>query len=262
MDGVDKIIEAGGLIGNAKTAPGGIIPYAVVPESARVEDLEHLLPAPTRVSGNVTAKSVDTFCVYTNRYKTENTAIFGDHQGFILIGIIDYHPVAAAAWASHRLTYEAPRSIEWETWTGSNKKTMAQADFAQFIEDNVVDIRSPAGAAVLEVARGLQAKKSVQFASAIRLSDGAQEFTYSETIDGTTSKGKVRIPEEFSLGIPVFFGGPAYEVRARLRYRIKDGALSLWYDLYRPEHIEKDAFGAICAEVAEKTSIAVWQGTP
>lgn len=262
MGGLDKVIEAGGLIGDAKTAPDGVIPYAVVPEGATVEDLERLLPAPVRPRSDVTAKSTDTLSAYINRYKTENTVIFGDQQDFKLVGIIDYHPVKGAAWASHRAHYAAPRSLEWQTWRGAHKKSMSQADFAQFIEDNIVDIRAPAGAEILEVSRSLQAKKSVEFASAIRLADGAQEFTYSETVNGTTSKGKVKVPEEFTLGIPVFFGGPLYEVRARLRYRINEGKLALWYDLYRPEHIEQDAFEAICTDVAEKTGIDVWQGTP
>lgn len=262
MDGLDKIIEAGSLIAEAKTAPGGVIPYAIVPEGAAVEDLERLLPAPARPREQVTAKSVDTLCAYVNRYKTGDTVVFGDREDSQVVGIIDYHPVNGAAWAEHRVHYTAPRSLEWETWREKNKKPMSQADFAQFIEDNVVDIRHPAGADMLEVSRNLQAKKSVQFGSAIRLADGAQEFTYNETIDGTSAKGKIKVAEEFTLGIPVFFGGPAYEVRARFRYRINDGKLSLWYDLYRPEHIEKDAFEAVCAEIADKTTIAVWQGTP
>ncbi|MGE5151190.1 MAG: DUF2303 family protein [Rhodospirillaceae bacterium] len=262
MDGLDKIIEAGQALADAKSVPGGTIPYAVVPVGAHIEELERLLPAPARARAAVTAKSAATFNAYVVAFKTSATAIFADQEEFTLVGVIDYHLPETPAWGSHRVTYAAPRSLEWQTWRGSSGKKMAQADFARFIEDNVVDIRSPAGADVLEVARGLQAQKSVQFVSAIRLSDGAQEFTYSEAVAGSTSKGKIKVPEEFKLGIPVFLGGDAYEVTARLRYRINDGQLLLWYEIYRPEYIERDAFETVCDAANKATAIAVWQGSP
>ena len=261
-DGMGEIVRAGQLIGDAKEIAGGAIPYAVVPDGASVEDLEKLLPAPVRSRASVTAKSAETLAAYIVRFKTKATAVFADQEKFSIVGIIDYHTPDAPAFREHRITYAAPRSLEWATWRTASGRKMAQADFAQFVEDNVVDIRSPAGADVLEVARGLQAKKAVSFASAIRLSDGSQEFTYNETVQGTTAKGKLKVPEEFTLGIPVFFGGDLYEVKARLRYRINDGQLALWYELYRPEHIEKDAFEAVCERVNEATGVAVWQGVP
>lgn len=261
-DGMGEIVRAGQLIGDAKTVDGGVIPYAVVPDAAKVEDLERLLPTPARARASVTAKSAETLAAYIVRFRTEATAIFADQQKFEIVGIIDYHTPDAPAFREHRVSYAAPRSLEWATWRTASGRKMSQADFAQFIEDNVVDIRSPAGADVLEVARDLQAKKAVSFSSAIRLSDGSQEFTYNETVQGTTAKGKLKVPEEFTLGIPVFFGGELYEVKARLRYRIEGGVLHLWYELYRPEHIEKDAFEAVCEQVNEATEIAVWQGVP
>lgn len=254
------ILNAGGSLGEAKAVNGGAVPYAVIPEGAAVEDLERLLPAPVRARAEVTAKSEATFSAYVNRFKGENTSIFADQQAFSLVGVIDYHGPTAAAWCDHRVSYSAPRSLEWQTWRTSSGKRMAQPDFAQFIEDNVVDIRSPAGADVLEVARSLQAKKAVEFVSAIRLADGSQQFTYNETVDGSAAKGTLKIPEEFKLGIPVFFGGESYEVTARLRYRIAEGKLQMWYELYRPEHIEQDAFGHVCAGVAEATAITIWEG--
>lgn len=261
-EGYEAVVRAGTLIADPKEAPGGIIPYAVVPNDAEINDLEHLLPHPVRARAEVTAKSSDTFAAYMNRFKSEPSAIFADAESFSLVGILDYHAPEEAAFREHRVCYMAPRSLEWKTWRGASGKKMTQAEFAQFVEDNVIDIRSPAGAAVLEVSRNLQAKKKVEFGSAIRLADGAQQFSYSETVDGTTAKGSIKVPEEFMLGIPVFLGGEPYDVRARLRYRIDSGNLQLWYELYRPEYIERDAFNAICDEVNTATRIVIWQGIP
>ncbi len=188
--------------------------------------------------------------------------IFADLAQFMVLGILDYHKPEDPSWCEHRITYTAPRSPEWATWTGRNAKPMGQSDFAQFIEDNIVDIRTPPGAEMLEISRNLQAKKQVAFSSAIRLADGSQEFTYAEEVQGSSSKGKFAIPEKFTLGIPVFRGDQPYEVTARLRYRIDGGKLQLWYDLYRHKEIEKDAFDAIVGLIAEETAVEIWQGTP
>lgn len=260
--GLSAVIEAGKLIGLPKTIECGVIPYAVVPKGAALESLEDYLERPARARGQITAQSAETFSDYINRFKMDATVIFACQDAFVLTGVIDWHTPGSAAFCEHRVSYSCPRSLEWETWRGAHGKRMSQSDFAQFIEDNVVDVRAPTGADILEVSRNLQAKKKVEFSSALRLSDGSQQFTYAEIIDGTTSKGSIKVPEEFTLGIPVFLNGPLYEVRARLRYRIEGGNLQLWYELYRPEHIERDAFKAVCDDVNTATGITIWLGIP
>jgi uncharacterized protein YfdQ (DUF2303 family) len=254
------VLDAGSALGTPKTVGAG--QYAVVPGGWCIEDLDGYLERPRRAEADVAAKSAETFSAYLLRFKTDATAVFADQQAFKVVGIIDYHAPDAPAFRKHRVSYAAPRSLEWATWRASSGKKMPQADFAQFIEDNVVDIRTPAGADMLEVSRNLQAKKKVEFGSAIRLADGAQQFSYSETVDGSTAKGTIKVPEVFVLGIPVFFGGELYEVTARLRYRITEGQLALWYELYRPEHIEKDAFEGVCDDINKATELAIWQGAP
>lgn len=259
----EAIIEAGKLIGEPKTvASDNPHAYAVIPSNAQIEDLEEYAEAPRRARAEVAAHDPETFGAYFNRFKTADSVILADQDKFTIVGIIDYHPKDGAAFREHRVSYEAPRSLEWKTWRTASGKRMAQEEFAQFIEDNVVDIRTPAGADVLEISRNLQANKKVAFSSAIRLADGQQQFTYEEVIDGSTSKGKIKVPETFVLGIPVFFGGELYEVTARLRYRIDNGKLALWYELYRPEYIEKDAFEAVLVGVGTVTETAVWHGRP
>ena len=171
-------------------------------------------------------------------------------------------PGDQAAFAEHRVVYDAPRSDEWEIWTKADGVAMPQADFSRFIEDNVKDIREPAGADVLEVARQLEVKKKVEFASAQRLSDGQREFTYNEEIDGTSRRGQMQIPEEFQLGIPVFLDGELYAVTARLRYRINEGTLRLWYDLLNPHEVERDAFGVIVEKIRDAVETPVLMASP
>lgn len=254
----DVIIKAGSAIGEPKTIGEGR--YAVVPEGYETEDLEKYLAAPLRARGTVTAHTVPTFTDYFNRFKTAESAIFADQDKARVVGVLDYHGPGKPAFREHSVAYTAPKSKEWQTWRAADGKKMQQADFAVFIENNVIDIRQPTGADVLEVSRSLQATKNVTFNSAIRLADGSQQLTYSETVDGSTKQNNVKVPETFILGVPVYFGGILYEVTARLRYRIHEGKLLMWFDLFRPEHIEQDAFAQVVEEVAKGTTSTVWMG--
>lgn len=258
---LSAVIEAGKRIGDPKLVEGGGA-YTILGTGDQVHDLEHLLDTPRRVQSSVTAHDPDTFVAYFNAFKFPGeSVIFADRDNVQLIGVIDYHH-ESPAWCSHQVIYTAPHSPEWLTWTGKHGRSMTQPDFAQFIENNVDDIREPSGAEMLEVSRSLQAKKSVDFSSAIRLATGEQEFTYAETIQGSAGKGKLKVPEVFKLGIPVFVNDAPYEVTARLRYRINEGKLSLWYDLLRHPQIEVDAFMTIIGTVATATAVAIWHGRP
>lgn len=267
------IIAAGTAMAGPFQAKEGGVPVIVVPEGYKVEDIERYLDFPARARGIIKAETPDAFIAYFNRFADETedgkddpdgcSMVFARSGDFLVKGIIDWHvPHDQPGFAEHRVTYEAPRSDEWKIWTAMNGTAMPQADFSRFIEDNVKDIREPAGADVLEVARQMEVKKNVEFASAERLSDGQREFTYNETVEGSTRRGQLKIPEEFKLGIPVFIDGPAYEVTARLRYRINGGQLSLWYDLFRPHEIERDAFGEVVKKIDDGISVDVLMGMP
>ena len=238
--------------------------FMVVPEGYKLEDIEKFMPAPARARGTITAETPEAFIAYYNRFVDEEASmVFACTETFTATGIIDWHePEGDPGFAEHRVVYKAPRSDEWEIWTEANKTAMTQTEFSQFIEDNVKDIRSPAGADVLEVARQLEVKKKVEFASAERLSDGQREFTYNEEVEGSTRRGQMKIPEEFKLGIPVFINGALYEVIARLRYRIDGGQLRLWYDLLRPHEIERDAFGVVVEKIDGEVNTPVIMASP
>ena len=132
---------------------------------------------------------------------------------------------------------------------------MSQEQFAHFIEQNLVDIVEPVSAEMLEISRSLIAKKSASFSSAIRLSDGSHQFSYDEDIKGSTKSGNLAVPETFKIGIPVFLNGTGYAIEARLRYRIKDQSLEMWYELIRPHDVFEDAFNAIHAEISKETGM-------
>ncbi len=167
-----------------------------------------------------------------------------------------------AGWQDHSAKYSCPLSPEWKTWTASSGKQMSQADFAAFIENNLPDIAKLPAADMLEISRSLEAKKKVNFASGIRLSNGQNELTYEEEITGTAQKGQLNVPEEFTIGIAVLEGGVSYAVQARLRYRIADsGKLTMWFELIRPHKVVEDAAREVWAQIEAGTELAVFNGS-
>ncbi|HWH83200.1 MAG TPA: DUF2303 family protein [Burkholderiaceae bacterium] len=237
------------------------IPFVVVPEGYEVHDLERLFPVPARKKGTIEFRDAGSFCravkdsaeggatkLYGNPRTPSFKAVFNDHG-------------SEPGWQDHIATYACPLSIEWKTWMGNNKKQVNQEVFAQFIEDNSPDCAVPSAADMIEISRTLEAKKKVNFASGIRLSNGQTELTYEEEVTGTAAKGRLTIPEIFTLGIPVLEGGPRYAVEARLRYRIADGGkLTLWYDLLRPHKVLEDAAAEVWKLIEDTTGFKVLNG--
>jgi uncharacterized protein YfdQ (DUF2303 family) len=259
-DNIQAALNAGTALAGHREIDG--FPYVVLPEGYALHDAEKFLASPTRKRGTVTLNDVASFVEYVNVQKGETTRLYGQFQPPAFLAVFnDYGD--DPAWKDYRASYACPLSPEWKAWLGSSGRQMGQADFAAFIENNLPDIAVPPAADMLEISRSLEAKKKVNFASGIRLSNGQNELTYEEHISGTAAKGKLQVPEEFTLGIPVLEGGQRYAVQARLRYRIADGgSLSMWYELIRPHKIIEDAVSAVWNEIAEKTELRVFNGKP
>ena len=262
-----KLVELAAGLSEATVAdtmgPAGQAPFITLPPNWKAHTLEHTLPEPLRKRARVTMDDTTSFVRYFNTHSNENSALYGRLNPPQFLAVIDDNGQQRAGWREHTVTYACPLSTEWETWTAKNKKQMSQTDFAQFIEDNLPDIVSPDSATMLEVSRSLEAKKKVSFASGIRLSNGEVQFRYEEEISGAVSKGQLTVPETFTLGIPVFNGGPLYSVEARLRYRIADsGTLAMWYDLVRPHKVLEHSAKEVWARIETDTATPILRGMP
>lgn len=221
----------------------GLVPFAAVPNGFTLTSLAQFNHEPERVKQAVTLLTAADLVGYFCRFKNPSSAIFADERTAKYVAVIDYHDADGKPhWSSHTASYSCPKAKEWDIWSAANGKRMPQSDFAVFLEDNYIDIIEPSSAEMIEVATSLEAKKSVQFKSAVRMSNGQTDFTYTENIDGNARGGQLKIPEKFRIEIPVFLSGPRYSIDARLRYRIGDGgALQIWFDLHRAHSIVEAA---------------------
>jgi uncharacterized protein YfdQ (DUF2303 family) len=222
-------------------------PVVAVRAGYNLVPIAEYLDRPARVQQTVTLHQPASFSAYVNAFKDADTLITADLQAKSLTAILDYHKAGAdePRWGSHKAVYECRHTVEWNTWMAINKKPFDQADLAQFIEDNLPDIATPAGAVILEMTKTLEVKKNVEFSSAVRLDNGQVQAIYVEDVKGTSEKGSLQLVDRFTLALAPFEGSPKYALEARLRYRLADGQLMLWLDLVRPHKVIEDAFTQI-----------------
>ena len=217
-------------------AADGLEPMAFVPGDYTLKSLAEFRTTLDRVRQAVQVQTAQSFVDYWNRFAHADSVIFADEIKGCYVGFVDYHTSAnEPRFCQHMVTYQVRNSLEWETWTGADGKSMPQADFARFLEENYVDIVDPPHADMIAVATNLKAKKAVEFASAVDLQTGEVQFLYQESIRGSADKrqGSIKIPEAFTIGVPVLLGDERVAVKALFRYRIEEGKLRLWYDLHR-----------------------------
>lgn len=240
----------------------GQLPYALVPEGYELEKLEGILPEPTRKRGGTKLNDAASFIAVVNDQKSDSTRLYSTVSPPTFQAV--FNDVAdVPGWRDHRASYHAPLSPEWLIWTDSSGKQRNQTEFAAFIEANMLDIIEPDGAVVLEVSRTLEAKKKVEFASSVRLSDGSVQFNYEEDVQGSALKGQLKVPESFVLAIPVFENGDPWRIEAKLRYRIAEGGkLTIWYELVRPHKVIEAAVKELRAKIAEETGLSILVGAP
>lgn len=243
------------------------VPAVLVPDGYKVESLEKFVynehsAAPERIKAYPNVLDVESFVEYFNTFN-DNGAVFADEKNSKVIAVLDYHQGASSPrWGQHRLTLELRKSEEWNTWFARNNKPFTQTEFAEFLEQNGMDITKPEPASIREVASDLQVHSEVSFGSGVRTSDGRLQFRYTEENKATVGGNAVIVPESFEITLPVFVGAPKITIMALLRYRVKDAKLSIFYTLIRPDHMVREAFRETRDVIASTLNITIINGAP
>lgn len=230
--------------------------FLVIPENAQVYDLERLMDSPRRIRQKIDFARLDSFCAYVNEFKQSGTKIFLNAKTGAALACLDFHTVTAASWMDHKARFEPVFTESWQRWNGLNNQSLDQRRFALFVEDNALDISEPAPAEMLDIARTLTAKISVNFKKGTHLENGSEQIQYEETIDAKAGqRGQLEIPSVFTLEMSIFDGRPARRFQARLRYSIKEGVLSFSYSLMRPQEILNPEIESLGSEISNLTQI-------
>lgn len=247
------------------------IPFIKLPPGYTQESLEQYFSQPVRQKRKVLLQSIDDLIQYIKTNQTDiliQGQIYIDLEQYAIKTIMDAYSrnndatETTMAWCDHVVTYFMKKSNEWMTWTAmENLNTFkSQWEFAEFIEDNIDDIVSPPGAEMLEIVKSMQAKKNVDFNSAIRMDNGSVKFDYTEEVQGTCKQSSMDIPENFEIGIKPFEHGKTYLVKSRLRYRLTGSELKIKYIFNNTDKIVEDALNEIMVRLKEETPFDVYMG--
>lgn len=233
------------------------VPVAAVPPDFKLESLRKF-GDPETEAGIVTVHTLSSLAEYLNNHGSTGSAVFASRDGALVCGVIDWHDPEneVRAWARHRVQYKLEHTPEWKAWTGINGKPMSQDAFAEFVEENLPDIIEPDGASVLETVSTLQGKRGVQFLSSRNLGNGDVGIMWKEETEaGGGVNGDAKVPAELVLKLPVYRGAEqatTYQVKAFLRYRIREGKLTFEVKLHRPEKAVDSAFDDVAAALASE----------
>lgn len=263
---------------------------AVVPAGKTLQSLKALRDeyavAPDRISGTATLRDEASFIAHVLEMRLSTTRIFAnpDASAPSLQAVYDYHEVSAdtqsPAFGVHRAHWPLALSKEWKAWTSHAGKSMSPTEFAEFLELYVPDVywgdqhsdftkklieqlelRLATPSSLIALSRNLAVNVDVQVRQAQTLSSGEIALTYVEQHrDGEGQP--LRVSNAFLIAIPVFFGGPTYQLLARLRYRLREGKITWAYDLHRTDLAFDAAFKEICERVQDSAGRTVFLGAP
>ena len=250
---------------------GHIKRVALPPDwSLEHENDEDLLLQPFRKTGTVTLDDQESFIGYINRHALSDLTTIYCNANYLKSQvsfkcIINDHGGKADGqqWRDHVALFTPIFSEEWNRWIGKNKEPLSQLEMAMFIEENLQDIAVsegfPTGQQLLEMATSFQASQDMRFKSAIRLQNGGVNMSFVQD-DDTQTLAQMKMFEKIAIGIPVFWNGTAYQITARLRYRVKEGRLIFWYELIRNDKVLEDATKTMIAKIKEATSVPLYFG--
>ena len=251
----------------------GRIPYVLVPAEYRVEDIERLLPFPTRKHATVTVSRTGSFIEYAKKHGSLDECVIyaeidAEASKCVLLAVMNDNGATDPKWRDHRCTFAPALSVEWKRWLSKNGpgKAMSQTDFATWLEDNLDDVRSvngsPSGAQMLEMSLAFEANADKRLKSRVNLQSGGVQFEFADDATPDT-RSKMEVFKRFALALPVFDGSTdAYPVEARLKYRDNSGKVTCWYELIRPDRAFKTAVSEALNQIKEATGFMFLQGTP
>lgn len=255
--GTQQLIELITAAATARELDIHGVPHVILPNGLKVESFEKLLPAPRRTTRKINAHDIAGFTEYVNDFKSEQLAMFcTEAKSPSLLAILDDHKPGEPSHATHTCSFPCPRTEEWTRWTANDKKALDQVAFAEFIEANQTDIVEPAAGDLLKAVLDFRDSGSYDFRSATRLENGRVQFAFVEK-DG--NGGQLAFPERLKIGVAVFQGQKKrYALDARLRYRAKEGHLTLWYELDRPDLVVRHAYDELIKDVEAAVGIKVY----
>lgn len=245
--------------------------WLIVPEGLTINEItdEHGIKSPrSRIQQKPVFYEKAAFIEYVNRFKTDATVVFNNTDENYFDAFLDYHPATEkkavlAGTNEHVARLQLRYSEQFARWDKVEGNWIEQVKFAEFLEENYIDVKQPAGAVVLELAHDLEARKHVRWKSAIRRDTQTRAFEYEEDLQANAKgKGEVVVPRDLLFALPIYQGEAAMEVTAFLRHNLVQGTLAFKLDWYRIVFIKLAVQTLLATEVREHCGVPVFVGVP
>lgn len=257
------------------------LPFVIIPKEMKVENIEALLPAPSRIREHVHVEDAASFITYFNKFKDVSSplvaymrspGVAAGFDNFSLNCAFDYHSVFLCNdenggtrphsprpdWGSHKLTLPFQYHEQFLPWIACNGEYLPQEAFAEFVEDNLFVFHNPDAATMLEIAQGLIGNRGVTWESGKRLSNGQVRFEYKEEIQARTTKGAIDVPERITIQVPIFKGSNPITLEAAFRWRLsREGQVTFMFKLLQPNLAVQAAANQIRDTVKEAIALDI-----
>lgn len=275
-----KVRDADGREAEVLILPAGQVAHGVKPF------LDAYLKRPERKRGVVVCEELVSFIDVVNLHKRPTSTLFAstDDDARGITAVFDYSEGAAgqADWHGHRASYAFPFSEEWEAWNAIDGEWISQTDLAAHLEEHAVDVAEPATAfekarlwaeklgiefappaRMMGLSRGLAITVGTRIEEARNLGTGEASLRFESTHSGSDGK-PLNIPGALLIEIPVFRNGHAYQLPARLRYRVSQNKSEIAWQvsLYRADRALADAVREACEMARSSTGLPLFYGKP
>jgi uncharacterized protein YfdQ (DUF2303 family) len=246
--------------------------------------IEEQRQLPARRAGVATLQTLQGLTALLKRHQDDDSALFVDlnWRAPKIVAIVDYHRQTMAAnpheprHLQHRLEYTFPLSEGWQKWVKKNGRPMNQAQFAAFIEDRISDVSAPKDTEqaeyealfktkiadpfeIVTLSRGLSVSVSAKVQRDVRLQSGEAEMVFEE-VHRDGGNQKLVVPGLFMLSLPVFFRGENVRLPVRLRYRVKEGNVFWFYQMWEPDRFVTDAVERARDAIVVETGVPAYEG--
>jgi len=237
-------------------------PAICLPDGYTLQKLSDLIPTePDRIRELVTMPDLESFVRYLKEFK-RNARVFASvlQAPFGLTCVLDYHG-DKPSWATHVCRLELTETEAWLAWSKTSGCPRSQEDFAVFLEERQPDVVQPSGADLLELARNMEATQGVSFKKQLRLDNGDVTFAFDDKTEATAGmNGKMTIPQEITLKVPIFLGMPEQAVKCRFKYRLQNARLMVWHEIVRRQELLLTTVKGAMQIVEIETEIACFIG--
>lgn len=312
-DAIDRIVK----LSTPNLAPladqANKMPVMTVPEGMRVESLKKLIDEyatkPDRRIGTDKLQDIESLIAWTNRHKDAGTVVFCDTTRTApkLLTVVDYHHKVPAAvgedatepmsgddtarFAKFRALYEFPLSEQWKAWRAVDGKTMDQGDFAEFLENRVLDLIAPdigmdgqgtetrklpqqvaellgrlggtcaMPSDIITLAKGLDVTANARTVQRVDVNTGEGALMFEETHAGSGGQ-KIAVPKLFLICIPLFDKATVhYRIPVRIRYRLS-GGIKWTFTLFGADDVTDEAILEAAKTVQAGTGRPLFYGVP